>query len=143
MEELIEFHADGIDFECPNSDAVRAWLVDVATLHGREIMVLNYVFMSDEGLLEVNRSALDHDYYTDIITFPLGPDPYHLISDIYISVDRVRENAASLGHSFENELYRVMVHGLLHMSGFNDKTDAEALEMRKAEDFALSLLLNS
>ncbi len=100
---------------------------------------LNYIFCSDRRLLEINRQFLQHDFYTDIITFPLS-DPGHPINgEIYISVDRVRDNAATFGSSIQRELLRVIFHGALHLCGYKDKTPREKKLMRKMEDVYLEL----
>ena len=115
------------------------WVELVAAEHEKEVGDINYIFCSDEYLLEINQEHLNHDYYTDIITFDYTED--NLISgDLFISVDRVEENAAAFGVTIQNELSRVIIHGILHLCGFPDKTDEEAKIMRKNEDAALQLL---
>lgn len=98
---------------------------------------LDYVFCTDSYLLELNRTHLNHDTYTDIITFPLSAPNDPVISDIYISIDRVKENAATLNNPFAKELYRVIFHGALHLCGFKDKTKKEKQLMREKEEFYL------
>ncbi len=107
----------------------------------KELLSLSYIFMTDEQLLEVNRQHLDHDYYTDVITFDNSDELNVIEGDIFISIDRVRDNAKQLGEKSSVELHRVMVHGLLHLCGLGDKTEQEQLEMRAAEDRMLRLLL--
>ncbi|HQW03710.1 MAG TPA: rRNA maturation RNase YbeY, partial [Saprospiraceae bacterium] len=92
----------------------------------------------DEFLLEINRNHLDHDYYTDIITFPLNDNP--LIAEIYISIDRVQENATGLNIPFEDELHRVMIHGVLHLCGYDDHEEEDIRVIRKKEEFYLKKL---
>lgn len=120
---------------------LRRWLKALAALHGNRIRILGYQFLTDEEVLEANREYLEHDYYTDIITFDnreeTGEGPIE--GDILISVERVRDNAATYGAAPEHELRRVLAHGLLHLLGFKDKTKAEAAAMRQAEDDALAL----
>jgi probable rRNA maturation factor len=99
---------------------------------------LNYVFCSDKEILEINHRYLNHDYYTDILSFSLGPKGGPISGEIYISVDRVRENAGMLNQSISKELHRVMFHGILHLCGYKDKTKMQKEEMRKAEDALLS-----
>lgn len=115
-----------------------SWLNNVARKGGRFIENISYIFCSDEYLLDMNIRYLGHDYYTDIITFP-----YHegdqLSGDMFISVDRVRDNAAEYGVDFETELRRVMVHGLLHLMGYGDKTAEDVLIMRAKEDECLQM----
>ena len=100
---------------------------------------LSYVFCSDEYLLKINREFLNHDFYTDIITFDLSEKRVGVIGEIYISLDRVKENAAGLGISFSEELLRVLFHGALHLCGYRDKKKAEIMEMRKKEEQYLRL----
>lgn len=107
--------------------------------HSGEIEFVQYVFCDDEYLLTLNQEHLDHDTLTDIITFRYQEHPNPIESDIYISVERVRENALNFGVTFENELHRVMVHGILHLLGFKDKGEEAEKEMRSQEDLALSI----
>ena len=109
----------------------------IETLFKKEKQVLegiNYVFCSDEYLLEINRSFLQHDYYTDIITFGLSAPGQPVEAEIYISVDRVKDNARTLGVSFNEEMLRVIIHGALHLCGYRDKKKADIALMRKKED---------
>jgi len=101
---------------------------------------ITYIFCSDPYLLDLNKSALSHDYLTDIITFDnrLNEDQ-DLFADLFISVDRVKDNAQELGVDFQQELRRVMVHGILHLCGFNDKTESDQKEMRRKEDELINL----
>ncbi len=100
---------------------------------------INYVFCSDEHLLSLNRQFLRHDTYTDIVTFDYSGGLKNLVGEVYISIDRIRDNAKMLNLPFEVELRRVVVHGLLHLCGHRDKTKAEKAAMRKKEDHCLSL----
>ncbi|MEM9324584.1 MAG: rRNA maturation RNase YbeY [Bacteroidota bacterium] len=136
---LINFHAEDSSPPPLDTASIAHWLEDIAANEGLEIDEINYVFCSDEHLLSINRQYLHHDYYTDIITFDYSEDVI-LAGDIYISLDRVRENASTFKDTFERELHRVMVHGLLHLMGYQDKSDEEAKEMRSKENLALSLL---
>ncbi len=103
---------------------------------GKRLESLNYIFSSDKALLDINRQFLYHDFYTDIITFDLSESDA-IRSDIYISVDRVKENASQLGVSIKSELHRVVFHGVLHLCGYKDKTKGEKREMRGREEFYL------
>lgn len=118
--------------------AVKSWLRSVAEHHGKSLGDLSVVACSDEELLEYNRKYLDHDTYTDIITFDHS-EATQLSGDLLISFERVLENADNQGVVFQEELRRVMAHGLLHLAGFKDKTPADAAAMRQAEDHALAL----
>ncbi|HEX2629058.1 MAG TPA: rRNA maturation RNase YbeY [Chitinophagaceae bacterium] len=126
-------------------DEVSPWLPDRSTLkkfiesifkkEGYQLASLNYIFCTDKRLLQINRDYLRHDYYTDIITFGLTQDPIE--GEIYISVDRVKDNALQLGVSFKSELHRVIFHGALHLCGYRDKTKVESNLMRTKEDECL------
>ena len=110
-----------------------------ANKHKIKIDQVCYVFMNDEELCDINRRFLNHDTYTDIITFDLSNTPNSIEGEIYISLDRITENALTYGTSYSEEFLRVMFHGILHLLGFKDKTKKEKLEMRKAEDDCLIL----
>ena len=118
--------------------SVKSWLRAVAEHHGCTLGDLSIVSCSDEELLTYNRKYLDHDTYTDIITFDHS-EATELSGDLLISFERVLENADNQGVVFQEELRRVMAHGLLHLAGFKDKTPADAATMRQAEDHALAL----
>lgn len=135
----IAFHCDDVSFQWGDKKVVRAWLLTLAKEERRTIHSLSIVYCSDERLLEMNRAHLSHDYYTDIITFDLS-DTSAIEGEIYISLDRVRENASTFEDSFEKELCRVMAHGLLHLCGYDDHTEADKATMRSKETFYLSLL---
>lgn len=102
-------------------------------------MALNYIFCTDDYLLAINQSHLNHNYYTDIITFDTSFGQDGISGDVYISIDRVKENAITLGEDFDRELHRVMIHGFLHLIGFRDKTKTDKTNMRKKEEACLSL----
>lgn len=135
----IDFFYQKEDFQLTNEEWTRTWIEKVLNVHGYKSGTLQYIFLSDDDLLEINRSYLEHDYYTDIITFPLGDKEGRLDSDIYISVDRVRDNAQNYACEFKDELDRVMIHGILHLCGWKDKTEEEERTMRQKEDEALSM----
>lgn len=140
-QEKILFHCADITFELDSAAQVQQWLEQLATEESCQIEQLQYIFCSDEYLLDINKQYLDHDYYTDIITFPLNADQQALVSDIYISIDRIKDNAQAYKVSFEKELYRVIAHGLLHMCGYGDATDAEKEIMRGKEDYYVAKLI--
>ena len=117
-----------------------AWIKAVAETYGKKVGEIAYIFCSDEKILEVNCQYLQHDYYTDIITFDYSdPDKRTIAGDLMISVDTVRDNARELGVPFENELQRVIIHGILHLCGYGDKQPGEQQRMRKLEDRYLKL----
>lgn len=129
------FTEDHVTHPFPESETdFVQWLSNVVKNEKKTIAALNYIFCSDDYLLEINIKYLGHDYYTDIITFPYKEGD-ELESDMYISLDRVRENAHDFKVTFDNELKRVMVHGLLHLMGYGDKSPDEIRLMREKEDY--------
>ena len=138
MEHSLEFFSQEIEFTLDKEDSVRDWILFVVDSYGKKVGQINYIFCSDDYLLELNKAHLQHDYYTDILTFPYAPAGVEeLISDIYISIDRVKDNAQSYELPFEDELHRVMIHGALHLIGFDDHGEEAKKEMRAKEDQAL------
>lgn len=138
----ILFFSEDIPFEIQHPKDISSWLIQIAQKHGQDIDAINYVFCSDDYLLEINQRYLNHDYYTDIITFDNSVDKGSILADIFISIPRVRENAIQQDQPFDQELNRVVVHGLLHLLGYPDKTEDEKMIMRGKEDACLSLLNN-
>ncbi|MBP6826730.1 MAG: rRNA maturation RNase YbeY [Saprospiraceae bacterium] len=138
-EEPIAFFFEDVSFDLPDESGLRAWLLSVAEAEGKSVWEINYIFCSDEHLRGINVEFLDHDYYTDIITFD-NSDDARMQGEIYISSERVAENAQTNGVPFHHELCRVMVHGVLHMAGYGDKTPEHEAIMRGKEDFYLALL---
>ena len=137
---MIRFSTLDVDMPPVEPQRDKAWIEAVAQHYGKMIGELYYYFCSDEKLLEINRERLGHDFYTDIVTFPLTDCDTVLSSEFCISVDRIQENAVTFGRSYESELHRVIIHGVLHLIGFDDLTDVEEKEMRTKEEEALSLL---
>lgn len=127
-------------FKLKNPVKTSTWIRRVIKNEGKSLRSLNYVFCTDEYLREMNIQFLKHRTYTDIITFNYNPSKTEIEGEIYISVDRVRENAETFQTDFPTELNRVIIHGVLHLLGFNDKTKAEKTSMREKEDACLSLL---
>ncbi len=134
-ETAVSFYMEDVTFELPDEQKLEEWLRSIAAQEGKPLGELNFIFCSDEHLRGINVTYLDHDYYTDVITFPYTDDAVH--GDIFISVDRVRDNATTLGISFENELLRVMAHGVLHLAGYDDKSPEKKVLMSAREDFFL------
>jgi len=125
------------DFQISNEEKWKEWLNHSVRKQGFEAEEINYIFCDDEYLLQINIEYLEHDYYTDVIGFQYS-EGKELVGDIYISIDRVKENAIENGVEFHNELARVMIHGILHFMNFRDETKEEEEEMRKNEDKYLS-----
>ena len=136
----INYFTEDVDFTLQHEGTISRWLEDIALSHEYSIETINYVFCSDDYLLDINKTYLEHDYYTDIITFDNSTEPLRIESDIFISIDRVKDNAHEMSLPFEEELHRVLVHGLLHLIGFKDKGDDHKMLMRQKEDACLSLL---
>lgn len=128
---LVHFFYEEIAYERNDIELITTWVANIFADHNAPFSEINYIFCSDDFLLKVNQDYLQHDYYTDIITFCNSKDPVQ--SDIFISIDRVKENAEQLDQSFDQELLRVMAHGLLHLIGLDDKTEAGKQEMRAEE----------
>ena len=122
-----------------NTEAVQQWIVEVAQSHGQRVGCLTYVFCDDEYILATNREFLGHDYYTDIITFDYT-NSRHIAGDMVISLDTVASNAEMLGAPYQTELMRVIIHGVLHLCGINDKGPGEREIMEKHENDALAIL---
>ena len=135
----IYFQAEDVDFDLPQPGPHKQWISEILASFKRTDYLLNYIFCSDDYLLEINRTYLDRDYYTDIITFDNSDDHRAVEGDIFISIDRVRENAVEYAATFEEELRRVMAHGILHLLGFQDHSEEEKKVMRTKEEYCLSL----
>ncbi len=136
----ISFNAEDVDFELPNEKAVINWLKKIIEQEGKELRLLNFIFCSDQHLHQLNVGYLGHDTLTDVITFHYAEPPL-IEGDIFISIERVRENATKFKVPFTQELPRVIVHGVLHLCGYGDKTADEAKLMRQKENEALMLLV--
>ena len=131
---MIQFCSEDITFSLKEKLKHKAWLNEVAKQEGKKILELSYVFCSDDYLLQINQEYLNHDTLTDIVTFDNSEDPKKIEGDIFISIDRVKENGEKLGTS-ETELERVMVHGLLHLLGYKHKKKEDKALMTEKEDF--------
>lgn len=138
---MINFFTEEIDFSLENEERIRTWIKGRSEFYVVDIQLINYVFCSDDYLLNINKEHLDHDYYTDIITFDMRDAKGQPIeADIFVSIDRIKDNAKKEGVTFLNELHRVLIHGLLHLVGYGDETNEEVVEMRTQEEKCLSLL---
>lgn len=138
MKGSINFFSEDVDFSLKNERSIQSW---ISLCIEKEALIcgdLSFIFSSDEHILTINKDYLDHDFYTDIITFDYREDEI-ISGDVFISIDRVTENATTLSLSFSDELHRVMIHGVLHIMGYKDKTPEEESLMRSKEDFYLSL----
>mgnify|MGYP000942163237 CR=1 FL=1 len=134
-EAAILFEFDDVKFDLPNDIKLAGWLASLADQERKSMRALTFIFCSDERLRAINAQYPDHDNFTHVITFPYSEDAIH--GDIFISADRVRDNAAIQSVSFEHELLRVMAHGVLHLAGYEDKTPEKKAIMSEKEDFYL------
>ena len=135
----ISFFCEQTEMPAIQKTLVRNWIKQVAATHGKRVGEISYIFCDDEKILEVNRQYLQHDYYTDIITFDYT-EGEKIAGDLFISLDTVRSNAELFKQDYETELHRVIVHGVLHLCGINDKGPGEREIMEKCENEALAIL---
>lgn len=136
---MIQFHAIDVMMPSLDWDKVRLWIHGVIESAGYAVGEMHYYFCGDDTLLNINRDRLGHDFYTDIITFPLGDCESLISSEFCISLDRIAENCLNFGRPFENELLRVVIHGVLHLIGFDDIEEVDRAAMRSKEDECLNL----
>jgi probable rRNA maturation factor len=134
---MITFQNLSIAYKLKEKIKLKRWIKTIIEKENHQLATINYIFCSDDELLEINIKHLNHNTLTDIITFDYTVDKT-ISSDIFISVDRVQENASKFKVTFENELHRVMIHGVLHLCGYKDKTKTDADLMRKKENWALN-----
>ena len=136
---MITYGNEGVKMPDIKKRATTAWIKAVASTYGKKVGEVGYLFVNDEKILEVNREYLSHDYYTDIITFDYSEGDT-INGDLVISLDTVRTNADLFGKAYEEELHRVIIHGILHLCGINDKAPGEREIMEEAENKALGML---
>ena len=134
----IAYYAEDIELPAIKKRVVSGWVKAVAETYGKKTGDISYIFCSDEKILEVNRQYLQHDYYTDIITFDYCEGD-RLSGDLFISLDTIRTNAEQFGAAYDDELHRVIIHGILHLCGINDKGPGEREIMEEAENKALAM----
>ena len=136
----ISFNNHGISTSLKDKLLLKTLLASIFAEEGFDFKSVSYVFCTDEYLLKLNQQYLKHDTLTDILTFTLSGTSLPIVSEIYISIERVKENAQNLNVNYENELHRVMIHGILHLCGYEDHSPKEKSEMRAKEDYYLSKL---
>ena len=136
MSKTILFHNADTSYILKNKRIISSWITDTINEEETQLEEISYIFCTDDYLLKINQEHLDHDTYTDIITFDYTEDGI-ISSEIYISVDRVRENAKNLGVGALDEMHRVIIHGVLHLCGYKDKSDLQSQEMRGKENYYL------
>jgi len=137
---MIQYIAEGITFSFKNKQKTTNWIKDIAAEYNMKVGEIAYVFCSDSRILEINKQYLNHDYFTDIITFDYTENN-RISGDIFISIDTVKSNAENFGVTFDNELYRILIHGILHLCGNDDQTPELRLEMTAKENLALDKLI--
>jgi probable rRNA maturation factor len=131
------FFFHGVNISLANRSQLKKYIQSIFKKEGKALESINYIFCTDKALREINRQFLTHDFYTDIITFDLS-ESNAVQAEIYISTDRIKDNAFQLGVSFKSELHRVVFHGVLHLCGYKDKSKGEIEEMRSKEGFYLN-----
>ena len=136
---MLDINYEDVDDLSLNEIDLTNWISKVCSSENHEFGDISLIFCSDDYLLDINRTHLDHDYYTDIITFYYTENKI-VSGDLFISIDRVRDNATDFNFSFEHELHRVIIHGVLHLCGYKDKSDEEEKLMRTKENNALSMI---
>lgn len=134
----VHFHSEHPDYRFNRQDDISEWIRMSCREENVQIDQLDFIFCTDQDLLEINIKHLNHNYLTDVITFPYS-EGETIAGDIFVSIDRVKDNASELNTDWFDELCRVMIHGVLHLCGYHDKTDQEQSEMRNKEDYYLSL----
>lgn len=135
----VNFFSEDISYTLKEKAHIRKWLKEAISSEGKSLKELNFIFCSDNYLLQINQQYLSHDTYTDIITFDNSDDPKAISGDIFISIERIKENAAKYKASERDELHRVIIHGALHLIGYTDKTKAHKALMSEKEDQYLAL----
>lgn len=135
---MVAFYFEDTDFKLRHKTRIKEWLRLVAESEVFTLGNISIIFCSDNYILDINQKYLQHDYFTDIITFDYS-EGGRISGDLFISVDSVRENSVEYGTEFEDELHRVIVHGILHLIGYDDHTEDEIKTMRSKEDYYLSL----
>jgi probable rRNA maturation factor len=136
---MINFHTEEIEFKVINPIKSKRWLKSVIQAEGYELLEINYIFCSDEYLHKINLKYLDHDTLTDIITFDNSEEEKLIEGDIFVSIDRINDNAKDFNSTFEQEFRRVIVHGVLHLCGYFDKSVDDEKLMRMKEEYYLNL----
>jgi probable rRNA maturation factor len=137
----IEYFTEEVTFDLPEPSATAIWIQEVIHQEGCELTCLNFIFCSDAYLHTKNLQYLQHDTWTDVITFDYSDTPQQIEGDVYISIERVQENACKYRHSFWQELYTVMIHGVLHLLGYQDKKESDKVMMRNKEAFYVAKML--
>lgn len=139
----VNFFTEDTNYTVKKKTIIKNWLKSAIEAEGYKLTELNFILCSDEYLLRINQDYLNHDTYTDVITFDNSEELKTIVGDIFISIERIKENAATFKHTVEQELCRVMIHGALHLLGYKDKGKAAKTQMTDREDHYLAILANS
>ncbi len=139
---MIHFFTEETSYKLKEKRNTKKWIIEVLTLFDKTAGEINYIFCNDNYLLEINKTYLSHDFFTDIITFDQSENKTKIEGEIYISIDRVNENSKTNVDTFDNELRRVIIHGILHLIGFGDKSPDEQAIMRSQENAMMKLYSN-
>ena len=139
---LVQFHNADRVLNLKNKRKLKYFIPIIFNDSTKNLNTINYIFCSDEYLLGINKEFLQHDYFTDILTFDLSEDKNAIIGEIYISIDRVKENALMIGKTYVEEIHRVIFHGALHLCGYKDKKPKDIITMRNVEEFYLTQFFN-
>lgn len=139
----VQFFSPEIRSSLRKTDNLKLFIESIFRKEQRRLSSINYIFCSDRTILEINKKYLNHDFYTDVITFNFSPSNATITAEVYISLERVRDNAKKLGVSIKSELHRVLFHAVLHLCGYNDKKKKDLEQMRKKEDLLLSQYFNA
>ena len=138
-DDKVIYNVEDLDFQLVNQNLLSSWIENTIETEGATLGAVSYIFCSDDYLHQMNVEYLNHDTLTDVITFPYNDNPIE--GDIFISIDRVKDNAQDLAVAFDDELHRVMIHGVLHLCGYSDETDEQEADMRQKEDEYLKKLI--
>ncbi len=133
----VNFFSEGVKSNIKNKKALRGFIELIFKSEKKSLESINYIFCTDKMLRKINNQYLNHDYFTDIITFNLSEPRKPIVSEVYISIDRIKENSKDFGVTYKSELHRVLFHGALHLCDYSDKRRSEKMIMRKKEDFYL------
>ena len=137
----VRFFSNDVQTSLRNRSTLKEFIKSIFKKENKRLDFINYIFCSDKNLLTINKKFLNHDFYTDVITFNLSENNQHISAEVYVSLDRVRDNAKKIGTSINSELHRVLFHAALHLCGYNDKKKIEMERMRRKEDELLAKYL--
>jgi probable rRNA maturation factor len=138
---VVNYFIEDIHFSLKNKKKISNWISSTVSMESKKLSEVNFIFCSDSYLLEINQTYLNHNTYTDIITFDNSETDEEIEGDIYISIERIKDNMSKFNETFEKELHRVIIHGILHLIGYKDKSTEDKKRMREREDHYLNMLI--